>query len=355
MKRLLAVLAASVLLVSLIAYFDTRNGTRTDGLYYKASGIHPDAQLLKVNGEVVSAEEYLYWLASVCDYLYSYSGGTVDFNGQVTEDMTYGEYAKSDAGKTVTLYMVIRAWAREEGLELREEDLQALEKQHQEYVTYYGSEEAYLQQIKLLGITPELMDSINAVPYLYAQLHDLYCEEGGRLRPSDEELEQFGTENGYRTAHLLYFPTAGLDDAGVEEARAKAQEYANRWTQAEDPLAIFAILSEELELSAPENGITVDKLSTDASVYQGIEALATGEISGVIQGTNGFYVAMRIELDDDALTEDLFNQHLQELQDSAKVDYNDRLYDSIDVSAFYTQLLAERTVLSAEMEQSAGE
>lgn len=349
MKRLIAVLAASILLVGLIAFHDTRYGTRTDGLYYEATGIHPDAQILRVNGDGVSAEEYLYWLASVCDYLYSYTNGQVDFSAALTEEMTFGEYAKTDAVETVKLYALVRQIAEKEHLTLRQEDLDALEQQRAQYIAYYGSEEAYLQQLQLLGISEEALRSIDSVPYLYAQIHDLHCSENGRLRPSDEELLAHGQEHSYVTAQLLYFATTGLDEASIAKVQAKAADYAARWQAESDKTAAYHTLAAELTLAVDEAGLTFEPTSSDPAVCQEVAQLAVGEVSGVIEGENGYYVAMRMDLNADALTEDLFNIYLQELQDSAKVDYSKRLYNSIDAGDFYASLNAERAELMQQL------
>ena len=88
--RSLAGLVASVLLVTGVALLGNMpNGKRTDGVFYEASGIHPDAALMTVNKQAVSAEEYLYWLAYDCDYLTSYVG-SVDFGSAISGSMTYG-------------------------------------------------------------------------------------------------------------------------------------------------------------------------------------------------------------------------------------------------------------------------
>ena len=48
--RSLAGLVASVLLVTGVALLGNMpNGKRTDGVFYEASGIHPDATLMTVN------------------------------------------------------------------------------------------------------------------------------------------------------------------------------------------------------------------------------------------------------------------------------------------------------------------
>ena len=349
MKRLIAMLAVTLVLVGTIAFTDTRYGTRNDGLYYQVTDIRPDARLMHVNGEPVCAEEYLYWLSSVCDYLYSYTEGTIDFNAALTDEMTYGQYAKSDAAQTVVLYAVVRQMAAEAGVALTGDDLTALEEQRAQYVSYYGGEEAYLQQLQLLGISEEMLHDIESVSYLYGHLLQTYCAEDGALRPDEEELLTFGTENNYVTAQLLYFPTTGLEAAAVEEMRAKAESYVQRWLGESDKTAAYLTMCGELQLDADEAGLTFEPNSSDPVVCDAVAELSEGAISGVIEGESGFYAARRLALNTDALTQDLFNILLQEKQDSAKVEYSKKLYDSIDAGAFHSTLNTARTALQQEM------
>lgn len=353
MKRLIAVLAASILLVTLIASYDTRNGTRSDGLYYQVCGIRPDAQMVRVNGEAVSAEEYLYWLASVCEYLYSYSGGALDFDAQITADMTYGEYAKRDALETVKLYAVTRQWAKEVGVTLTAEDLSALEQQRAQYIGYYGSEEAYLQQVALLGVTEELLRSIDETPLLYNRIYEQFCDESSSLYPGDAALQSFAKEKGYVTAQLLYFSTAGLDETAKADALAKAQSYAAQMQQAADKNAMYETLAAQLGITTDPAGLTFEPSTSDAAVCQAVAALEVGQSSGVIEGANGYYVALLMDLNYKSLTEDLFNIRLQERIDSAKVDSGRKLYTNLDAGDFYTRLNEARTLLLAELAQQA--
>ena len=346
MKRLIAMLLASVAAVLLIAYAGGMSGgKRTDGIYYKATGIHPDAELLEINGETVTAEEYLYWLAYVCEYLNATAGGKLDLTAQINETTTFGEYAKMDALNTVKLYAVTRAWAEENGIALTEEDEAALEAQRQQYVSYYGGEEAYLQQLELLGITAEMLHDIEATPYLYVHLHDAFVAPDGALYPGDEALTQYGSEKGYLTARLLYFATTGMDDAGKADVRAKAESYAEKMQQAEDKNATFVELEKELGLETNSDGLTFRKDTSDPAVCSAVEALEEGQVSGVIEGGNGYYVALRMPLNHQALLEDLFQEHLQEMKESAKIEYNNRLYNKIDTTEFYRRLTEERAAL----------
>lgn len=145
--RLIAGVLVSVALVGAISLTGgMKKGSRTDGLLYEASGLHPDGQLLMVNGKTVTCEEYLYWLAYDCEYLSTYVQD-IDWSAELTSGVTYGDYAQTDTLETVKLYSVVRAWAEEAGITLTDEDQEALDAQRLEYVTYYGGEEAYQRQL----------------------------------------------------------------------------------------------------------------------------------------------------------------------------------------------------------------
>ena len=352
MKRLIAVLAASILLVTLIATVETRNGKRSDGLYYQVTGIRPDAQMVRINGEAVSAEEYLYWLASVCEYLYSYSGGALDFSAPITEDMTYGEYAKQDALETVKLYTVTRQWAKEAGITLTDEDIKALDDQRAQYIGYYGSEEAYLQQVALLGVTEELLRSIDSTPLLYTRIYEQFADPAGPLYPGEQALQDYADKMNYVTAQLLFFPTTGLDDTAKADVRAKAQSYADQWRGAADKNATYETLAAQLGFTTDPAGLTFEPSTSDAAVSQAVKAMNVGEVSNVIEGTDGYYVAMRMETNYKSLTEELFNIRLQERMDSAKVDNSRKIYTQLDAGEFYGKLNTQRTILLAAQAQT---
>ena len=202
MKRFAAMLVVSVLMVLWIASGDRMSaGQRTDGLYYEVTGIHPDAVLMRINGEDISAEEYLYWLAYDCEYLTSYVPN-LDFSAEVSNGMTYGSYAKADAVETVKLYALLRQWAKQYNVSLTEEDEARLQQQRQQYVTYYGGEEGYQQQLQLLGISEDTFDSINRMYLLYARIHDLYTADGSAMHPTQEAIDAFAQEKGYVTVKL---------------------------------------------------------------------------------------------------------------------------------------------------------
>lgn len=74
--RFLAGALVSVMLVGAFALTGgMKGGKSTEGLLYQASGLHPDGEMLVVDGQIVTCEEYLYWVDYVCTYLASQAAG----------------------------------------------------------------------------------------------------------------------------------------------------------------------------------------------------------------------------------------------------------------------------------------
>ena len=163
--RVLAGALISLLLVGIVALSTGHmdKGHSKEGLYYQVTGLRPDAEVMRINGEPITVEEYLYWVATDCNYLVNY-GGITDLNGALTEELTYADYIRNDVLVTLRLYGAVRSWADQNGILLTEEQIAELTAQRDSYVEYYGSEEAYLQQLALLGISEECFDRINETP-----------------------------------------------------------------------------------------------------------------------------------------------------------------------------------------------
>lgn len=353
LKRFAAMLLITVMLAGSIALYYRQNGTRSGGVFHEASGIRPDAVVMRVNGDAVTAEEYLYWLDSVCEYLASYLGTIPDFESAVTETMTLGQFAKEDAAHTSILYAVVRQLCRQHGFTLTAEDEAALDAQLEQYVSYYGGYEAYLQQLQLLGLSAEMLRSIEEVPYLYNRLFLDFTDPAGKLYPGADVLQAYGDENGFITAQLLYFPTGELTEAERGHMMSIAADYAAQLQAAADKQATYETLATQLGLTVSADGLTFSSADADAAVYDAAARLDIGQVSGVIEGSSGYYVALRMQTNYAILAEDLFNIYLQDRQDSAKVEYSKRLYDQLDAGAFYTSLLEVRSALMAQFSGEA--
>lgn len=115
----------------------------------KASGLKADTVVMQVGDADVTAGEYLYWLASVCDGFSQYYGLS-DWSMAMTADLTVGDYAMAQADDYATQYAAV-----------------------------------------------ELLKKDSAIPYLYANLCQKLLAEGGELEPTEENLAAFAERNSY--------------------------------------------------------------------------------------------------------------------------------------------------------------
>ena len=339
--RFLAGVIASAVLVGAFALTGgMKSGKRTDGLMYQASGLHPDGELMSINGQVVSCEEYLYWLAQDCEYLASQVEG-LDWNAAVTEGMTFAEYAKADAAEAVKQHAVVRAWAQEAGITLTDEDKAEMAAQRKQYVTYYGSEEAYLRQLELVGISEETLELTQAGQYLYRDLYEAFSTPGSGLYPDEATLADYAAAQKYMGVYVVT-----VDDD--KDAEGVARDLLARWQAAEDKESEYAAICEEL---GQEIGSAVTLAAVEGDpLSSAIEALEVGGMDVVIDpyedGT--CYVVMRTEVDMSAVAQTYFDVLWEQRLESAVVVTNSKLYDAIDAGTFYQALAQLRADMAAE-------
>ena len=345
--RFLAGVIASAVLVGAFALTGgMKNGKRTDGLLYQASGLHPDGELLLIDKQTVTAEEYLYWLAQDCDYLTGQVEG-LDWDAAVTEDMTFGAYAKADALEAVKQHAVVRAWAGEAGIGLTDADKAEMEAQRQQYVTYYGSEASFLQRLAVMGVSEAAWDMIQTGQYLYRNLYEAFCTPGSGLYPDEASLADYAAAQGYMS---VYAVTVTDDD----DAEGVAADLLARWQAAEDKESEYAAICEEL---GQEVGSAVTLAAVEGDpLSDAIAALEEGGMDAVIDpyedGT--CYVVMRTETDMSAVAQTYFDVLWEQRVQDAVVVVNTKLYDTIDTGAFYEKLTQLRAALEAESGDTAG-
>lgn len=339
--RFLAGLLVSVALVGALALTGGMDkGARTDGLMYQASGLHPDGELLVVDGETVTCEEYLYWLDYDCQYLTYLTD--IDWSAQVEENgMTYGEYVKADALEAVKLHSVIRHWAKENGVTLTGEDQAELEAQRAEYVAYYGSEEAYQQQLALVGISEAVLTANNETALLYDRLYRQFITSGTSLYPGDAFLSDYAAQQGMMT--LMIVTVTG------DDAEAQAQTLLERWQTASDAAAEYEVICSELGIAA-DGAYTLTPTLGD-TFGDAVAAMAPGQFTAVLDpyGDGASYLVLCLDTDLSGVAEAYFDVALTEKRENASVVFHDALYDTIDTGVFYENLTALRSELYQSM------
>ena len=313
--RFLAGALVSVMLVGAFALTGgMKGGKSTEGLLYQASGLHPDGEMLVVDGQIVTCEEYLYWVDYVCTYLASQLPD-VDWNAAVSEA----------------------------GIALTDGDMAALALQRQKLVSLYG-EEGYQQQLALMGISEETFDGMLAAQYLNSSLQTAYGP-GGSLYDEDA-VRAYAQEQGYASVYVLTLTG--------ENAETMAADLLERWQKAEDKAAEYAAMCEELQQEAV-GAVTLTAAEGDP-LSDAIMALELEELTAVIDpyGDGSCYVILRTDLDLSVAADAYFQQVQSDRLANASVVSNAKLYSSLDVGAFYDRMTELRAEMQAAMAEAGG-
>ena len=311
-------------------------------LIQQASGLKGTETVMTVDGEPVSAEEYLYMVSYSAQTLSYY--GITDLSTELGEGYTAADYVAEQAESQVVQQAVIRKWAKDAGVTLTEEDQSVLQAQKDSY----GDD--FQMLLKVNGISEAQYDQLIGTSLLYDRLYSAYCAEGGNLRPSDSDLTAMAENHGLMTADVLFISTAELDDTGKADAKALMEDYARQIGAAEDRAAAFAAL-ETGETVSVTTGVTYDNCE-ETVLNTALAALAENEVSGVIEDEGGYYVALRRATDLSAVAEMAFGEDMSARMANAQVEHNDAVYNRINVAAYYTKFSVARQKLYAQWQET---
>lgn len=366
MKRVIAQVLALVLTMSLVACGGAMGtGSRTDGIFYEATGVSPDAVLMRVDGVDVSAESYFYQLYNMLSNIVMYCGtdGLAMDSGNGT---TFADLCREYTLQSVKEIAVVKPLAEKNDLALGEEDLAQIEEEVAAYEEQYGE-----FGFSYMGVTRQTMEEMYRAFAYYDLLEQSIYVEGGALTPSDEELLSFAEESGLMKAdHILLMtqdPTTGaaLDEAAKQAQYAKAGEILAELQAADDLEALFKTLadenSEDTGRTAYPEGYVFGAGEMVIEFENAAKELAPGEISGIVESPYGYHILLRKELTaEEVLAEgDYFAGLLKQYSDAAEVEYSD-LYNEkvaqLDLGAFYTAVSDARDVLYTDYmaQQEAG-
>ena len=360
MKKAWIRLAASVVLSALLvvgisASGILTNGHRTDGLFYQASGIRPDAELLTVNGETIDAEEYLYWLAYDCYYLDSYYyqyGAAADFTNQEIVD-----YLLDDVQTAVTYYAVLRQLCEENGISVTSEQDADLQSQIDAYEDENG-EGSFQTLLQSSGLSQDGFYYVNTNSYLFTSLADKLVGE-----PTDADLEQYVADNGiYAVKHILLKTTDKdvTDDADNvtmtadefnAQQKALAEDLLSQLQASDDMEALFDQLMNEYSedgrdsdgsLAAP-NGYVAGPNDMIPEFEEASMALKPGELSDIVETSAGYHIILRLPVDASNYHDDWISEQADALVmegvEAADVSVSDDI-SSLDIASFYQRYMA---------------
>ena len=318
--RALMGVAASLIIVGAMGLITEAQGNKT--FIQQASGLKGTEVVMTVNGEDVSAEEYLYMTSYAAQSLSYY--GITDLNTELGEGMTAADFVAEQAKEQVVASAALRAWAKEQGVTLTDEDMAALQGQKDAY----GSEAAFQQTLKMVGVSEDMFENIMSQELLYNHLYEIYCGEGGAMRPSEADLEILAGEHKLMSAYMLSM------DAAAEGAQEKMADYAARLAEAENKAELAATFAAELQC---DGAVQTFDCCHSSPVNDALMALEVNEVSGVVEAEGGLHVLLRTDLDLDTVAYVNFSEEYNRRVGEAVVEDNEKVLDKIDVAAFYVK------------------
>ena len=365
MKRFAALALTLVLTLSLVACGGMSEGSRTDGIFYNATGVSPDAVLMRVDGTDVMAESYFYQLDNIVNNFVMYCGAD-GFGLDSGDGRTFAELAKEYTMQSVKETVLVRKWAKEYGLALSEEKLAEITEAVNAYESEYGE-----FGFHYTGLTRDTMTELYTAFALYDLLEESVYVEGSALAPTEEELLTYAEQSGLMKADHILLTTQNLatgevlGEAAMQAQYAKAEEILAQLQEAEDVETLFKTLadenSEDTGRMAYPDGYVFGEGEMVIEFEEAAKELAPGEISGIVESAYGYHILLRKDLGAEEILEqgDYFSYLLKQSTDSMKVEYSDLFNEkvaNVGLGEFYTAVADARDVLYTEyMEQMEAE
>lgn len=361
MKRMTALALSLLLTLSLASCGGMSKGSRTDGIYYEATGISPDAVLLRIDGMDVTAERYFYWLYNSASNAAAYCG-TDGFASDAGDGRTYAEVCLDFTLEAAKQYAMVESWAKECGITMTEEEAAEVTAQVDAYAEQYGD-----FGFQYMGVTRETMEYLYTQFSSYDKLMDEVLAEGGSLAPTEEELDAYAEESGLMMADHILLATKDLSTGealSADELKAqyeKAEEILHELRAAEDLPSRFKLMADEYSEDPGRAYYPEGYVFGEGEMLQEFEdaakALEPGELSGIVETSAGYHILLRKDIpSDQLLTEDgYFTYLLEQKTAAAEVEVSD-LYNekvlTMDMGDFYTKVSDAREALYEEYQAS---
>ena len=360
-KRMLTLAMTLALTLTLVSCGGMSEGSRTDGIYYDATGVSPDAVLMQIDGVDVPAERYFYWLYNSASNAAMYCG-TDGFGEDAGDGRSYGQVCLDLALQNAKELALVEKWALENELTIPEEEMTSLMEEIDAYEEQYGE-----FGFNYMGVTRETMEYFYQEFAYYDLLLESVMVEGGAMSPTEEELKAYVEASGLMKADHILLATKDLvtgeplDEAAVQAQYEKAQEILSELQAAEDLEETFQKLgdeySEDTGRAVYPDGYIFGEGEMVIEFEEAAKALAVGEISGIVESDFGYHILLRKEVPvEEVLTEEgyfsyLLEKSLAEVEVKFSDLYNEKVA-TLDVGAFYNGVTDARDALFQEYQAS---
>lgn len=312
-----------------------------------SAGLKASDTMLTINGEAVSADLYLYFLAVNCAYLQQmYQAYVAD----------YVDSLKADSQTVTAYYKVLEMKCQELGCPLTDDQQTELEE-----TLMKEGQEAYDQRKAINGLSDETMRFVYSINYYYDNLLNATI-----ATPTEEDLNNYV----YQTRHILLktVDTSGtptlqedgtyaypkLDDETIAEKKTLAEDLLSQLKASDDPSTLFTELmnkySEDEGLESSPDGYTATLGQMVPAYEEAALALDFGGVSDIVESEYGYHIIIRDQVKD--LSQ--YNDKWREYQMGKQVDgwmaeadiQPTDLLNNLDVADFYAKYSAYQAELN---------
>ena len=338
-------------------------------------GVPGDTAVATLNGEDVTATEFVYWIVAYCDNAqqsaYQNTGSlTIPWDADMGNGATLESFIRENALNLAVSQRMVAQMANKEGIamtvEQQDKVQQILDSLAAEGMQIGADLDQYLQLSMAIG--EELFRWNWKCDFAYDALQE--ARFGGENAPSAEEILSWLEEeqNYYRVKHILIETQGITDEEAIKEKRALADDLLNRLLAAEDPIALFDDLmleyGEDPGVASNPDGYVAYPGQMVTEFEQASLGLEEGTFSDVVTSSFGYHIILRLPLNVD--TEEYRDTYVSSAMAQVVTGLVEQskwktaaLCDEVDVSDVYARMTAFRNRFGQppveQAEQSEGD
>lgn len=336
--------------------------------------------MFTVNGEDVTAEEYLFWLANQADQAMGYlsmiapegedQGSVWDMEIEEGKGVTAGESIKEAAKQYAVTYSVVAAKGKENGYTYTDEDKKAYQEELAKVKEQMGGEEGFQTWLKSTCMTEKGFEKMSSVSYINQHMAEGMFREGTEDAPTPEVLTQYTEDHNLLAAKHILLLTKNMETGEYlsqeekDQKKAKAEELLAQLQAVTDPAQLESKFDELMKANSEDSGLAT---APDGYVFgpgEMVEEFETatrnlepGKISGIVESDNGYHIILRLDPAKVAQIRSAWElYHIAELSakwvEEAQVETTET-YDNLSVAEFYEKLTAYRQSLMPKEEAPA--
>ncbi len=228
-----------------------------------------------------TANMFSYWMSTYkAALLYSMLGTTTDnpqfWTAQLSEGVTYGDYLGAMAATDIMSKAVCHELFSEYGLELTNEELNAIDARIDNLIQSVGSKAALNSVLSAYNVNIDILRDINIIDTKVSKVQEYLYGENGPEAATDDELKEFYNTNYYRAKYIFISTKFEYerDDNGAAILDEETSTYKTR-ELTEDEITEKKALIDQLQKDVAA-GEDFDELVLEYSMDMGMQQFPGG-------------------------------------------------------------------------------